>query len=409
MPHVSRSFPPPLPSSPRCPSPTRLTVDLAAIVSNLREARRHAGSRDLLFAVKADAYGHGAVEVAQEVERTGAADWLAVATVAEAQELVEAGVGLPILKLSPASPEDLGVAVTTGIRLTVLDAPTVAEADAAAGRAGVVTKVHVGVDTGMGRIGLGPERFDEVVRAVDEADHLELEGVFTHLPISDVADGDDFTVAQIARFLDAVARTEARRGRIRQVHMANSGAILGHDLGRTTMVRAGIVGYGYDPDPARSTGPAPRAHLRPALRWASRIGFVKTVEKGTTIGYGRTWAAPRRTTIVTVPVGYADGYPRLLSNRGRVLIGGVAHPVVGRVCMDQIMVDVGADADVKVGDEVVLLGRQGDVEITADELAELTGTISYEITCGISKRVDRSWTGGGSAPEGGRSGDDQRR
>lgn len=383
-----------MPHSTRCLSPSLLTVDLAAIVANLQLVRERAGSRNVMFAVKADAYGHGAVAVAREVQRTGAADWLAVATVAEGQELVEAGVTLPILKLSPAAPEDLDAAVASGVRLTVLDPDTVAEADAAAGRAGAVTPVHIGVDTGMGRIGLPAESLDEVARAVDDAPHLDLEGVFTHLPISDVPEGEDFTIAQIGRFLDAVARTEKRRGPIPQVHMANSGAILGHDLARTTMVRAGIVGYGYDPDPARATGPSPRAVVRPALRWSSRASFVKTVEAGTTIGYGRTWTARRRTTIVTVPVGYADGYPRLLSNRGRVVIGGVACPVVGRVCMDQIMVDVGPESSVRVGDEVVMLGRQGEVEITADELAELSGTISYEITCGISKRVDRIWIGG---------------
>ncbi|WP_232505232.1 alanine racemase [Acidipropionibacterium acidipropionici] len=398
---TSATTPPRPPSTARCPSPSRLTVDLAAIVANLRVVRDRAGARQVLFAVKADAYGHGAVAVAREVQRAGAADWLAVATVAEGQELVEAGVTLPILKLSPAAPQDLDAAVACGLRLTVLDRETVAEADAAAGRAGAVSPVHIGVDTGMGRIGLPPERLDEVARAVDEAPHLHLEGVFTHLPISDVPEGDAFTVAQIGRFLDAVGRTEKRRGPIPQVHMANSGAILGHDLGRTTMVRAGIVGYGYDPDPARAVGPHPRAAVRPALRWTSRVSFVKTVEKGTTIGYGRTWTAPRRTTIVTVPVGYADGYPRLLSNRGRVVIGGLACPVVGRVCMDQIMVDVGPQTSVAVGDEVVVLGRQGDVEITADQLAGLTGTISYEITCGISKRVDRTWIGGSRAvPEG---------
>lgn len=377
----------------RCPSPSLLTVDLATIVANLRAVRERAAGRKVMFAVKADGYGHGAVPIAREVERTGVADWLAVATVAEAQELLEARVGLPILKLSPADPCDLHAAATTGVRLTVIDETTVAQADTAAARAGLITPVHIGVDTGMGRIGLPEASLASVVAAVDAAAHLELEGVFTHLPVSDDPDGYDFTVDQIARFLAAVKAVEAARGPIPLVHLANSGAILGHDLGATTMVRAGIVGYGYDPDAGIGRSGSPRAALRPAARWTSRISFLKTVEEGTTIGYGRTWAAPGRTTIATVPVGYADGYPRVLSNRARVLIGGRACPVVGRVCMDQIMVDVGPEAAVSVGEEVVLLGGQGDLEITADELAGLAGTISYEITCGISKRVDRRWVG----------------
>lgn len=380
----------------RCPSPSHATVDLSAIVHNLGLVRERAGHRDVLFAVKADAYGHGAVAVAREVQATGAADWLAVATVAEAQELVEAGVTLPILKLSPADPWDLDAAVTAGLRLTVLDGPTVDQAEDAAARCGGHARVHIGVDSGMGRIGLPPEQLGEVVAAVDRSAHLELEGVFTHLPISDVPAGREFTIAQIDRFLGAVADVQADRGPIPQVHMANSGAILGHDLSGTTMVRAGIVGYGYDPDPA---GPnSQQLDLRPALSWTSHISFLKTVEAGTTIGYGRTWTASRRSLIATVPVGYADGYPRLLSNRGQVLIRGHRHPVAGRVCMDQIMVDLGPAPDAgacefSVDDEVVLIGSQGDQTITADDLAESTGTISYEITCDISKRVDRRWAG----------------
>ncbi|MDN5977551.1 alanine racemase [Acidipropionibacterium jensenii] len=376
----------------RCPSPSRATVDLSAIVANLALVRQRAGDRNVLFAVKADAYGHGAVAVAREVEATGAADWLAVATVAEGQELVEAGIGLPILKLSPADPWDLDAAVRAGLRLTVLDAETVGQVEEASARCGLHTRVHIGVDSGMGRIGLPPERLGEVVAAVDHSAHLDLEGVFTHLPISDVPTGRAFTIVQIGRFLGAVETVQKDRGPIPQVHMANSGAILGHDLTGTTMVRAGIVGYGYDPDPG---GPNSQGiGLRPALSWTSHIFFLKTVEAGTTIGYGRTWTAPSRTVIATVPVGYADGYPRLLSSRGPVLIGGRRHLVAGRVCMDQIMVDLGPDADAAIGDEVVMIGSQGDAVVTADELAGLTGTISYEITCDISKRVDRVWVGG---------------
>lgn len=369
-----------------CPSPSRALIDLSAISDNLAQLRTRVGDRQVMLAVKAEAYGHGSVAVARHVEATGTADWLAVATVAEGQKLVDAGVGLPILKLSPAFPENLGAAVRAGLRLTVLDPSTVELTELAAARLDRTARVHVNVDTGMGRIGLPPAELDRVVEAVDRCDHLELEGIYTHLPVSDTPDGREFTVAQIDQFLAAVERVVAHRGPVPQVHVANSGAILGHDLGATTMVRAGIAAYGYDPDPG-----AGRVRLRPAMEWVSRISFVKQVEAGTTIGYGRTWTAPRRTTIATVPVGYADGYDRGLSNRGEVIVAGRRVPVVGRVCMDQFMVDLGPDATDGVGKEVVLMGRRGQVEVSADDLAAWTGTISYEVTCGLSPRVDRVW------------------
>ena len=348
----------------RCPSPSHAIVDLSAIAANLAVVRKRAGGRKILFAVKADAYGHGAVEVSRYVEKHHCADWLAVATVAEGQELVEANITLPILKLSPVDPWDLDAAIESGMRLTVVDFDTLDAVNSAAGKRGVTVKIHIAVDSGMGRIGLRPEQLGELTAAADRAENVEVEGVFTHLPISDVPEGEDFTRREISTF------------------------ILGHDLGRTSMVRAGIVGYGYDPDPH-----ADRAELHPALSWVSHVTFVKTVNPGDTIGYGRTWTAGETTKIATVPVGYADGLSRALSNKGRVLIGGAVHPIVGRVCMDQFMVDLGPDSTATVGDEVVLIGTQEDEVLTADDMAEQLGTISYEITCDISTRVDRHWTG----------------
>ncbi|MDO4412508.1 alanine racemase [Cutibacterium sp.] len=372
----------------RCPSPSHVTVDLSAIAANLAVVRKRAGDRKVLFAVKADAYGHGAVEVSRYVEKHHCADWLAVATVAEGQELVEAGITLPILKLSPTDPWDLDAAIESGIRLTVVDFDTLDAVDATAGHRGVTVKIHIAVDSGMGRIGLRPEHLAELAAAADRAKNVEVEGVFTHLPMSDVPEGEEFTRHEISTFMNAVSQVEAGRGPFPLVHLANSGAILGHDLGKTSMVRAGIVGYGYDPDPH-----ADRADLHPALSWVSHVTFVKTVNPGDTIGYGRTWTASQTTKIATVPVGYADGLSRALSNNGRVLIGGAIHPIVGRVCMDQFMVDIGPDSAVGVGDEVVLIGTQGDETLTADTMARQLETISYEVTCAISKRVDRRWIG----------------
>lgn len=370
----------------KCPSPSQAQINLPAISANLATVKKRVGGKKILFAVKADAYGHGAVEVSRYVENNHCADWLAVATVAEGEELVEAGITLPILKLSPVDSWDLDAAINTGMRLTVADLRALDEVNSAAAQKKVVVKIHIAVDTGMGRIGLPPKDLAKITTAADKAENVEVEGVFTHLPISDVLEGEDFTRSEIDSFLDAVSQVEHDRGPFPLVHLANSGAILGHDLGTTSMVRAGIVGYGYDPNPL-----AQREKLIPALSWTSHISFLKQVDPGQTVGYGRTWTARRRTTIATVPVGYADGYSRRLSNRGHVLIGGEFRPVVGRICMDQLMVDLGPNSTARVGDDVVLLGEQGGHTITADDLAEQLDTISYEITCDIGKRVDRRW------------------
>ena len=230
-------------------------------------------------------------------------------------------------------------------------------------------------------------------RTIGDSPHLKLQGVFTHLPVSDAPAGDEFTRGELRRFADAVAGIEAAVGPVEFVHAANSGAILGHDLGTTTMVRPGIMIYGYYPDATHTPRTVP---LRPALSLVSRVSFVKDVPAGQTVGYGRTWRAERDTRIATVPVGYADGYSRLLSNRAQVLIGGRPRPIRGRICMDQLMVEV--DSQVGVGDEVVLIGTQGGRSITADDLAQLMGTISYEVTCLIAPRVLRRYRPGLSAP-----------
>lgn len=368
--------------------PTRAHTDLAAIRHNLAAVRERVGDRLVLAAVKANAYGHGAVPVARMIESTRAADWLGVATVGEGLQLREAGVRLPILKFTPTrGDEAVSAAVQHDIVLSVADeagAAAVAKAAGERGRAGV--KVHLKVDTGMRRVGVEPAAAPVVARAIDAAG-LVLEGVFSHLPISDHPAGDAFTQAQIARFGETVAAIEAARGPVPIAHLANSGGVLGHPASWFDMVRPGIMIYGSYPDAA-----SPRTvELAPALRWTTEVSFVKPVAAGETVGYGRTWTAPRDTTIGTMAVGYGDGFSRLLSNRGRVLIDGVSYPIVGRVCMDQTMIDLGPESRAAVGDEVVLIGRSGADEISATEVAGLMGTISYEVTCLITGRVERSW------------------
>jgi len=336
---------------------THARVHLGNIRRNLEGIRAAVGpDRKVLIAVKANGYGHGAVEVSRMAERLGLADWLGVATVPEGLELRQAGLGLPILK-----------AVAAGL--------------------GREARVHLKVDTGMGRIGVPPGEAPALARFIEQdCPDLVLEGLFTHLPVSDEEAGTPYTRDEIEVFRRTAAEVAAAMGRMPDlVHCSNSGGVLAHEAGWLSMVRPGIMIYGYYPDAT-----TPRTiPLYPGISLVTRLSFLKKVAAGTTIGYGRTWTAPRDTWIGTVPAGYADGFNRLFSNRGRALVGGRSFPVVGRVCMDQSMIDLGPEPPAAVGDEVVLLGRSGGEEITAYEWAALLGTITYEITCQINARVER--------------------
>lgn len=365
------------------------TTRLDHLRANLDAVRARVGARAVLAAVKADAYGHGAVEVSRMIERTGAADWLGVATVGEGLELRAAGITLPVLKLSVARGEEVAAAVAAGLTLCVVDEDSILEAGAAATALGTTASVHLKVDTGMRRIGCEPELAPSLAQRVDATPGVRLEGLFSHLPISDSPRGEEFTRGQVALFARTAREVEAARGPVPLKHLANSGAVLGHPDTWFDLVRPGIMIYGAYPDPeAARTVP-----LLPALEWRTRVSFVKRVPAGETVGYGRTWTAPGDTWVATVPVGYGDGYSRLLSNRGRMLVRGRSYPIAGRVCMDQTMIDLGPDTDVTVGDEVVLVGRSGTDEITTSEVAGLMGTIPYEVTCLITRRVERETVG----------------
>ena len=365
---------------------TYARVHLGNIRKNIEGIRKAVGpDRKIMIAVKANAYGHGAVEVSSMAERIGV-DSLAVATVPEGLQLRSAGIRLPILKLSPSFPEELEAAILNDITLTVCDRAAAAAVDAAAGAAKRTASIHLKVDTGMGRIGAEPEEAPELAAFIERrCPSLHLEGVFTHLPVSDERDAA-YTTDQVGRFktvVDSIHRAIGRR--VAFVHCSNSGAVLGHRDAWMDIVRPGIMVYGYYPN-----GRTPRTiDLLPGMSLKTRVAFLKKVKAGAGIGYGRTWLAPRETTIATIPVGYADGFNRLFSNRGRVLVNGASYPVVGRVCMDQTMIDLGPETDVRVGDEVVLMGRSGDREISCGEWAEALGTIPYEITCQINLRVER--------------------
>ncbi|WCO66628.1 alanine racemase [Iamia majanohamensis] len=365
--------------------PTWIEVDPAAVAHNVSVLRAHVAPAPLWAVVKADGYGHGAATVARAALDAGA-EGLAVALVEEAEELRAAGIDAPVMLLSEPPPGGADRLVAAAVEPTaysieVVDA--VADAVTAAGRG--PWPVHLKVDTGMHRVGATPEVAVRVGRAVADHPDLRLASVWTHLAVADEP-ASDFTAEQLRRFDAACAELAAAGVEVPLRHAANSAGAIAHPAARLDRVRAGIAVYGIAPSPEL----AGLVDLRPALRLVSRVSHVKTVAAGGAISYGQRYQVTRDTTVATVPVGYADGVRRSLAAAGaEVLIGGRRLPIAGTVTMDQITVDCGPDAPVARGDEVVLLGRQGDEEVTAEEWAGLLGTIGYEVTCGLGRRVPR--------------------
>lgn len=363
---------------------SRALIDLPAISHNCSVLSRAAGSGAKLCAVvKADGYGHGVRAVAQAAV-AGGAEWLAVAAAAEAFELRELGHGEPILVMGAVSAEELAALVASSCDVAVWSTEALDLMAGAAERCGRPARAHVKLDTGMGRLGTRePGVALDLVRDAAVGRHTELTGVMTHFATADEED-DGFLKAQLGWFSDFVtAAREIAPGVI--AHAANSAATLRLPESAFDMVRCGIGIYGLDP-----LGIDADPHgLRPALEWTSSIAAVKRALPGQSVGYGRKFVADRETLIATVPVGYADGFRRILSGRADAIVGGRRVPVVGTVSMDNITVDLGPDAVDAVGDEVVLIGRRGDLRISAEELASIAGTINYEIVTGIGGRTER--------------------
>ena len=357
--------------------PTSYEISLEAITQNVETLRGLGHPTPLCAVVKANGYGHGVIEVARTVLSAGAT-WLAVAIVEEGVELRQAGIDAPILVLSEhnASLRDV---VDFGLTPTVYTLDGVAALDAIA-KDGEPLKVHVGLDTGMRRVGVEPDELATVLEAVQSSNTLEVEAAWTHCPVADEPD-NPFTDGQLSRFDAAVAASEL------PTHVANSAVAFTRPDRNAFMVRCGISLYGIDPAPDL----AGQVELRPALTLRSQVTFAKRIEAGEAVGYGHRWTATEPTGIATVPIGYADGVRRNLGLRGgHVLIGGHRHRIVGVVAMDQLMVDVG-DHEVAVGDEVILIGSQGDEQITAWDVATTLDTIAYEVICAIGKRVPRHY------------------
>jgi len=365
---------------------TRAHVSLDNIKSVVRNIVKATGDDvSVMAVVKADAYGHGAVKVARAALASGASS-LAVAYPQEAVELRGCGIDAHtlVMGLLPSnSPDAVDALIATGAAQAVadLDTPRILGARAPSERP---VPVHIKVDTGMGRIGIPPEETLSYIEALRTIPGIIIEGIFTHFPSADEADLS-FTERQIAAFTELLQILKGSGIDIPLRHMANSAGILACKDSYVNMVRPGIMLYGLYP----SSDVEKSIPLSPALRWTSAVRFLKSVPPGTPISYGRTFVTSRPSVIATLPVGYADGFNRLLSNKGSVLVKGRRAPIVGRVCMDMTMIDVTDIPGVSVNDEVVLIGSQGDDGITADEMATLLGTINYEVTCAISKRVPR--------------------
>ena len=366
------------------------SVNLAAIARNARRLQSAAPAAQLCAVVKADAYGHGLLPVAQTVLGAGAT-WIAVATAGEALALRSGGVEARPLVLGVLSDEELRAALAAGADVVVWHEATVARvAELGGGR------VHVKLDSGMGRLGTrDPAEATRTAQAAAATDGVELAGLTTHFATADDL-GDAFFAEQRERFFAWAAPLRARHPQA-VVHAANSAATLRDPASHFDMVRPGVALYGLDPfgeDPARYG-------LEPAMTLTSYVGEVKACAPGESAGYGRRFVSGRATRIATVPIGYGDGWRRGLTNNADLLVRGVRRPLVGTVSMDNVTLDLGPDPDgPQVGDEAVLLGAQDDERILAEEVARRLGTINYEVTCGISARVPRAYHEDGAAVAG---------
>ena len=374
-------------------SPTIAEVDLDAIRNNCRAVRDRVGSDvRVMPVVKANAYGHGAVKVTKAVLEAGA-DMLAVARIEEALELREAGVDAPVLILGCSPPEAAREMVDNDVTATVCDLEFARALSASAQTLGKAANTHVKIDTGMGRIGVGADDAIEFILSIRSLPGIHVEGVFTHFPSAD-EDDSGFTEGQIGRFRGLLEELGRRGARPPIAHAANSGGILDHPESYFDMVRPGLLVYGVYPSSRVSRS----VTVTPALAFKTRVAFRKQIAPGETVSYGRTFRAEHRTTVATIPVGYADGLSRHLSNRGCALLRGRRVPIIGRVCMDQTMLDVSDVADAQKGDEVVLYGSQDGLRISVEEIAELTGTVPHDVLCAVGPRVPRVYCSGAQYP-----------
>ena len=367
--------------------PSWVEVDLGAVAHNVRALAAYVSGAQLCAVVKANGYGHGAPEVAEAALAAGAA-WLAVATVEEGAQLRGEGITAPVLLLSEPPEDDLAAVVDQDLTPTLYRFPTIDALAREVGRRGIQEmEVHLKVDTGMHRVGAPPESLPEMIQRVSASDGLAVGGVWSHFAVADT--DPEFTRHQIGTYLRAVRSAEgalSSGARPPLRHLANTPGTLLHPESHLDMVRTGLGIYGLYPHPSARR----LTELRPVMKIISHVSHVLRHPAGARPSYGRVRPLPAASTVATLPLGYADGIPRLISEGGEALIGGRRFPLAGRVTMDQLVVDVG-EHPVKVGDEAVLIGVQGPESISFDDWAEMSDTINYEVVCRIGSRLPRRY------------------
>ena len=363
-------------------------IDLDAVLFNFEQMNKKIPKdTKIMSVVKTDAYGHGAVPLAKLTEGLEYIWGFATATADEAMELRQAGIEKPILILGYSFPECYSQIIKYDIRQTVFTYEMAEELSKEAVRQNKKASIHIKLDTGMGRIGYqNPEEAAADVRKMKELPMIELEGVFTHFANADTGNPKE-TLNQIAKFDEMVNAMESAGVMFTLKHCSNSAGIIELEENKFNLVRAGIIAYGLWPSDDVRKDVIP---LKPILSLKSHVVYVKEIEEGTPVSYGSTWKAEGKRRIATIPIGYGDGYPRSLSNKGYVLIEGCKAPIVGRVCMDQMMVDVtDIPETIKTGDRVTLIGRDGEQVITAEMLGKLSGRFNYELMCDLGNRIPR--------------------
>ena len=364
--------------------PAVATIDLTALAHNLFQLRRLLSPGcDIMAVVKANAYGHGAVEISQTLIRQGVV-LLAVFSIEEGIALRQAGITVSIVILGPIFREQLEDLFAHRLTPVVSDLSTLTALEKYTAQGSSPYPIHLKIETGMGRLGLTQDELEAVIAKHTFPSSLRLEGLMSHLADSDGLDPDS-TNQQITRFDQAITAIHEEGFSVPMIHLSNSAGIVRFPSAHYSLVRPGIMLYGYHTLPRTVQAP----DLRPVLSLATRIAQLRLIQPGETVSYNRTFMAKRPTRIAVLPIGYADGVSRQLSNRGQVLIRGQRAPIVGIVCMDMVMVDVTEIPDVTVGEKVVLIGEQGRERITARDIAEWTGTISYEVLCAISSQIPR--------------------